>query len=216
MVKSKPKLLRKLANKTYTILKDHIEYTLTEAGKVTGVLALKQIGNQALHPLERIFWLCLILIAVNGVQYLTTTQLKRFSMSPTVISLDRDYLDWSGPLPAVTLCYHDHLDVQKANDFIFEKWNVSNSDDEHFYFSEFLNTIIDASATNYGDIVRFAEDDRFDDLDLYDVIRAVNKPFKQEINSFDPNFEIHKATVMTERGMCYVFNSQISDFLSVE
>lgn len=165
---------------------------------------------------SRIFWLFLILIAINGVYHLTTTQLKRFSISPTVISLDRDYLDWSGPLPAVTLCYHDHLDVQKANDLIFEKWNVSTADDEYFYFLEFLISIVNASATNYGDIVRFGEDERFDDLDLYDVIKAIDKPFKQEINSFKPNFEIYKATVMTERGMCYVFNSQIADFLSVE
>lgn len=151
-----------------------------------------------------------------GVKYLTTIQMKRFSKSPIVISLDRDYLDWSGPLPAATMCYHDHLDVPKANDLILEMWNVSKSDDEYFYFLEFLIAVINASATDYGEIVRFAEDERFDDLDLYDVIKTIDKPFTQEINSFDVNFEVHRVRVMTERGVCYVFNSHLSDFLSVE
>uniref|UniRef100_T1GCI2 Ion transport domain-containing protein n=1 Tax=Megaselia scalaris TaxID=36166 RepID=T1GCI2_MEGSC len=155
------------------ILKENIEYTLTEAGKVSGVLALRQIANRTLHPLERLFWLLLILAAIYGVNLLTKTQIHRYAESPTVISLDRDYLDWSGPLPAVTLCYNDHLDVPKANDFIFENWNVSISDDEYFYFLEFLISIINATVTNYGDIVRFAEDERFDDFDLYDVILEV-------------------------------------------
>lgn len=38
---------------SYRILKENIEYTLTEAGKVSGVLALRQIANRTLHPLER-------------------------------------------------------------------------------------------------------------------------------------------------------------------
>lgn len=133
-----------------------------------------------------------------------------------MISLDRDYQDWSGPLPAATLCYHDHLDVSKANDLIFKNWNVSDSDDEYSYFLDFMIAIINASATDYGEIVKFAEDERFDNLDLYDAIRVIDKPFDQQVTSFHSNFEIHKARVMTEKGMCYVFNSQISNLLSVE
>lgn len=164
----------------------------------------------------RLFWLLLILAAIYGVNLLTKTQIHRYAESPTVISLDRDYLDWSGPLPAVTLCYNDHLDVPKANDFIFENWNVSISDDEYFYFLEFLISIINATVTNYGDIVRFAEDERFDDFDLYDVILEVDKHFKQDIVSFDPDFQIERSIIMTEKGMCYVFNSQIANYLSTE
>lgn len=51
--KTKKPILRRIVFKIYEILKDQIEYTLTEAWKVTGVLALGQIANRALHPLER-------------------------------------------------------------------------------------------------------------------------------------------------------------------
>lgn len=47
------KLFKMAANKTYKFSKVNIEHILTEAGKVTGVLALQQIANRRLHPIER-------------------------------------------------------------------------------------------------------------------------------------------------------------------
>lgn len=56
--RTKPKrtfleFFKKVSNKMHIFSTDHIEDTLTEAGKVTGVLALQQIGDRSLHPLER-------------------------------------------------------------------------------------------------------------------------------------------------------------------
>lgn len=60
IVESRPNKKRKYleffknaANKFYEFSKVNIEYTLAETGKVTGVLAFRQIANRKLHPIER-------------------------------------------------------------------------------------------------------------------------------------------------------------------
>ena len=114
-----------------------------------------------------------------------------------------------GYVPAVTLCYYDHIDSLKANEYILEHWNVSIIDEDYFYFMDFLSAVVNASASNYVDLAKFAEDERFDEVDLYEIIQAIDRPFEQLINTFEANFEVSVRTAMTERGLCYIINSAI-------
>ncbi|KAI8129006.1 Protein brown [Lucilia cuprina] len=186
---------------------------LRNVGDETGILALKLMFNRNLHIIERIFWFLTFVVAIYGALFITKSQIIRHLKSPTVISVDRNYRDWVGYMPAITLCYYDHIDSYKANEYILENWNVSIVDEEYFYFMDFLYAVVNASATNYADLAKFSEDERFDDVDLYDIITAIDKPFEQIINTFEGNFEISVTTAMTERGSCYIINSAIGEVL---
>lgn len=119
-------------------------------------------------------------------------------------------------MPAITLCYYDHIDSFKANTFIMENWNVSIVDEDYFYFLDFLNAVVNASSSNYATLAKFAADERFDDLNLYDIIQAIDKPFEQIINTFEGNFETSITTAMTERGLCYIINSAMGEVLGAK
>ncbi|KAH8277722.1 hypothetical protein KR018_004223 [Drosophila ironensis] len=184
------------------------------AGAETGLLAISLIVHRRLHILERTFWLAVVISSVITALILSSFQLERYYSSPTVISVDRDYRGWNGSLPAVTLCYYDHIDSFKANEYIQEVWNVSIIDEDYFYFMDFLYAVVNATAGNYAELVKFAEDERFDSIDLYEMITRVDRPFEQVISSFDAGFEVHVQMVMTERGSCYAINSPMSTVLS--
>lgn len=119
-------------------------------------------------------------------------------------------------MPAITLCYYDHIDSYKANEYILENWNVSIVDEDYFYFMDFLYAVVNASAMNYADLAKFSEDERFDDVDLYDIVQAIDKPFEQIINTFEGNFDISVNTAMTERGSCYIINSAMGEVLGAK
>lgn len=116
-------------------------------------------------------------------------------------------------MPAITLCYYDHIDSYKANEYILENWNVSIVDEDYFYYMDFLYAVVNASASNYADLAKFAEDKRFDDVDLFELIQAIDRPFEQIVNTHDGNFEVPIMSVMTERGSCYVINSAMGEVL---
>ncbi|KAH8290215.1 hypothetical protein KR054_001108 [Drosophila jambulina] len=187
---------------------------VAQAGAETGLLAISLCVNRRIHLLERLFWLAVVITSVIAALVLSRFQLDRYFSSPTVISVDRDYRGWNGSLPAVTLCYYDHIDSFKANEYIQEVWNVSIIDEDYFYFMDFLYAVVNATAGNYAELAKFAEDERFDQIDLYEMIQRVDRPFEQVISSFDSSFEVHVQMVMTERGSCYAINSPMSTVLS--
>ncbi|XP_068144170.1 sodium channel protein Nach [Drosophila tropicalis] len=209
--------LEDLGKVTRSLLQAHLSRIAditAQAGAETGLLAISLTVNRHLHVLERIIWLIVLISSISAALMLSRFQFTRYLTSPTVISVDRDYRGWNGSLPAVTLCYYDHIDSFKANEYIQEVWNVSIIDEDYFYFMDFLYAVVNATASNYAELTKFAEDERFDQIDLYEMIQRVDRPFEQVISSFDTNFEVHVQMVMTERGSCYAINAPMSTVLS--
>lgn len=79
---------------------------------------------------------------------------------------------------------------------------------------KFLYTVVNATIENYDKLANFADDERFVGVDLLDIVTALEKPFNKSIISYDSNIivEIHK--VITEKGICYAFNSPLSIILT--
>ncbi|XP_067633335.1 pickpocket protein 19 [Eurosta solidaginis] len=190
-------------------------FKIVDLGQETGVLAISLMANRRLHVIERIIWCLIVSSAINAAYHLGGMQLHRFLNSPTVISVDRDYRGWHGPLPAVTLCYYDHIDAFKANDYIRDNWNVTVMDDDYFYFMDFLSAVVNATVKNYAHLARFAQDERFDEVNFTDVVHSINRPFNQVLTSSDKdNSTIQINPVMTERGYCYAINSPMSKLMA--
>ncbi|XP_030388356.1 sodium channel protein Nach [Scaptodrosophila lebanonensis] len=186
----------------------------SQAGAATSLLAISLTVNRRLHPCERLLWLLILLLSIYTALMLSDLQRQRFLTSPTVISVDRDYRGWNGSLPAVTLCYYDHIDSFKANEFIQDIWNVSIVDEDYFFFMDFLYAVVNATTSNYADIAKYAEDERFDQIDLHEMIQLIDRPFEQLISSFDANFRVQVQQVMTERGLCYAINAPMAEVLN--
>ncbi|XP_055846703.1 sodium channel protein Nach-like [Episyrphus balteatus] len=193
---------KKVGGKTVEILE--------EIGDSSGILAIKLVADRSLHWTERFLWFSLITLSVYAAYLISSKQLRRYRISPTVVSLDRDYRGWKGTMPAVTLCYYDHLDSYKADEYIQTKWNITMADEEYFYFMEFLYAIVNATASNYVELARFATDERFEDVDLNEALGEIYRTFDQTLKSFNPWFKIRVNPVMTERGRCYAINSPLS------
>lgn len=66
----------------------------------------------------RLLWLTYFVASTGGVYYAGQTQWFRYTVNPTVISLERDFRSWNGTLPAMTLCYFSKVDPEKAEAFI--------------------------------------------------------------------------------------------------
>ncbi|XP_055379614.1 acid-sensing ion channel 5-like [Condylostylus longicornis] len=162
----------------------------------------------------RIFWLLTVMGSIVTTYIMITNQINRFYNNPTVMSLDRDYRAWNGTLPGLTLCYHDKMDISKADDYIQEKWNITPNDNDYSYFLEFLYAVVNSTAYNYGDLVKFAEDERFDDINLYEIVKLIDRSFLQDLTTFRNNVKVHVIRVMTERGMCYAINAPMAKMLS--
>ncbi|EDX08387.1 GD25038 [Drosophila simulans] len=115
---------------------------VAQAGAETGLLALSLCVNRSIHLLERLFWLAVVISSVIAALVLSRLQLERYFSSPTVISVDRDYRGWNG------------------HEYIQEVWNVSIIDEDYFYFMDFLYAVVNATAGNYAELAKFAEDER--------------------------------------------------------
>lgn len=69
----------------------------------------------------RLIWIGAILLC-NGFCLLTTISFwERYLTNPTVISLERDYLDFNFTFPPITLCLKDRLNKTAMREFLIEK-----------------------------------------------------------------------------------------------
>lgn len=66
----------------------------------------------------RLVWFVTIVFCGYGIYTTCSYQWNRYVANPTVIALERDFRNWNGTLPAVTLCYSIKVDPQRADAFI--------------------------------------------------------------------------------------------------
>lgn len=109
-------------------------------------------------------------------------------------------------MPALTMCYHTRFDNGKARDLIRRFWNILENDLEYPYFLEFVQLITNTTISSFRNIARYADDARFDRLDLLTVARDAHPKINSIVSSFDPNFNPPLIQVMTEKGICFSIN----------
>lgn len=59
-----------------------------------------------------------MIVAFLGAILISLNQWNRYLANPTVISAQRDYREWYGILPALTICYENKVDEEKAEYYI--------------------------------------------------------------------------------------------------
>ncbi|XP_059614883.1 sodium channel protein Nach-like [Phlebotomus argentipes] len=196
-------------------LKNYFGY-LQRVDAVSKTHGVQHIMNNSLHPFERILWIFIVITAFCGAIVIANIQFTRFMANPTVISLERDYHDWNGTMPAVTFCYANRLTTEAVEFFLEEKFNVTPSDQDFFYFYEFVEAVVNISILNLRALDEFAYDERLQDTSFLEITQFVVPVFEQYISSFDKTVQLDAVPIITEKGLCYSVNSPLSHLLAVE
>jgi hypothetical protein len=164
----------------------------------TNIHGIKFVFNQRLHALERLAWSAVIIAACYGAFSISSKQYERYVANPTVISLERDYREWNGTLPAISVCYHRRVDEGRAQVYIKRKWGIEASDEAYPYF--FDN--------------KFVNDKRLEFVDMLEIAREVHPIINSVISSFDTTAVFSLSEIITEKGICYTVNSVLSPLIS--
>ncbi|XP_052745840.1 uncharacterized protein LOC112045795 [Bicyclus anynana] len=148
----------------------------------------------------RILWLVLTISAFAGAVYCALNQLARYNSEPVVVSLQRDYRGWSTAFPAVTACFLERIDPDKAKEVIARLWNVTEESDgeKYQYYYEFVELIAEISFRgNLQNFWKYQADDSVNNIDLLQLA-------------------VQWMTVMTEEGLCQTFNAEYAKYQIVD
>lgn len=175
---------------------------------------LTHITDENRHWTERIIWIITIITSFCVTFSVCSIQWQRYLANPTVISLERDYRHWRGIMPAITLCFEIKVDPIRAEEYIFKTWEIKRDHEEYEFFLEFVETVANASSEDLINFANFAEDERFENVDMLALVRAVHPTNIYEITSFDNSRKILFKEVITEKGLCLSVNSPTSVSIS--
>jgi Amiloride-sensitive sodium channel len=179
----------------------------------SNVHGINYVFDKKLHPFERVVWLGLFFGTCYGAYIIGLQQYERFDANPTVISLERDYRDWNGTLPALTICYHNRVDKVKAQQLIKRLWSVETFDEEFPYFMDYIKVVVQVN-DSYMKFNRFANDKRLEFINMLLIAKEVHPTHNSIISSFDTNAEFTINEIITEKGVCYNVNSILSPLIS--
>ncbi|XP_046975166.1 uncharacterized protein LOC124541356 [Vanessa cardui] len=166
----------------------------------------------------RFLWLVLTISAFGGAVYCGLSQLVRYNSDPVVVSLQRDYRGWSTAFPAVTACLLERVNQEKAREFIFNQWNVSEESDQekYQYYSEFVELIAEISfRTNLQNFWKYQSDDTVNNIDLLNLALYVHPEYPLTAK-MSQNKQVKWVPVMTEEGLCTTFNSKYAKYQTVD
>ncbi|GAB0089965.1 uncharacterized protein DMENIID0001_045940 [Sergentomyia squamirostris] len=195
-------------------LKGYFMY-IKRVDSVSQTHGVHHILNEKLHPIERLFWVSLVISAFSGGIVIAHIQWIRYIANPTVISLERDYHDWNGTMPGVTFCYEDRLNSEAVDAFLEAKWNITPLDDEYSYFASFVEAIVNVSVLDLNKFDEFSFDDRLREVDFLDITKMTVPILEQHISNFDRGIHLEAIPIITEKGLCYSINSPLAHLLSI-
>ncbi|KAG6460682.1 hypothetical protein O3G_MSEX012170 [Manduca sexta] len=183
--------------------------------KETTLHGLRHTVEEKLHWFERFLWFMLTVCAFTGAVFCALSQYNRYNSEPVVVSLQRDYRSWWTTFPAVTACYIDRVQPEKAREVIETLWNITEeSDAERYqYYSEFIDLVAHVSfRDNLQNFWKYQADETVAGIDLLQIALNVHpdSQFDVMVSQNEKNVAWHP--VMTEVGMCLSFNSVYAQY----
>lgn len=112
---------RRMSKNRFKTLSKEIKFFCSffdEFSEKLSLHGLSFVFKSKLNIFERFLWFFLFITTCFCAYKISSTQYERYVANPTVISLERDYREWNGTLPAVTLCYHKRINDTKAEELI--------------------------------------------------------------------------------------------------
>ncbi|XP_028160606.1 uncharacterized protein LOC114353011 isoform X1 [Ostrinia furnacalis] len=181
----------------------------------TTLHGLKHTVKDQVHWCERFLWFVLTLSAFFGAVYCALSQLSRYNVEPVVVSMQRDYRRWWSTFPAVTACFTDRVEPDKAKLAIEMNWNVTEESDptRYAYYAGFIDLVTDVSfRSNLQNFWKYQNDESVRGIDLLQLALSVHPTILLKVMVSDSIKEVFWMPVMTEVGMCLTFNSMYARF----
>ncbi|KAJ9590221.1 hypothetical protein L9F63_016671, partial [Diploptera punctata] len=117
-------------------------------------------------------WGVAIFMASLGAVALVTGSWQRYQANPTVVSLQKNYRKWITPFPAFTMCYHENLNVTRAEKIIKKLWGKVHKVKKEYYIN-FLNTVVNSSLGNLHEFEKYEQDSTLDNVNIKDIASKV-------------------------------------------
>ncbi|XP_023722025.2 sodium channel protein Nach [Cryptotermes secundus] len=177
----------------------------------TTIQGLRYIVAANTHPLETLLWAAVTVLASVGAMFVVLRSWEHYVANPTVLSLEKDYRQWSTLFPAVTICFLQNLNHTRARQEIHKMWG--NVDDHKMeYYLGFLNTLTNASLYNLHEFERYEKDTTLDKIgDLEDLATKVQNRLQQyDISLMDEETRVKLRPTLSELGLCFTWGSSIT------
>ncbi|CAG9789727.1 unnamed protein product [Diatraea saccharalis] len=146
----------------------------------------------------------------------TTLHGMKHSVQPRVHCCE----SWWSAFPAITACFIQRIDPEKARVIIETYWNVSEESDpdKYDYYQGFLELIADVSfRTNLQNFWKYQNDNTVKDMDLMELASKIHPSnILKVMVSRSTGEKLHWTPVMTEVGMCVSFNSLYAKFQHIQ
>ncbi|EAT34077.1 AAEL013647-PA [Aedes aegypti] len=179
-------------------------HTCAEESSVHG---LAHLVAQNRHWAEKLLWAVILIFSIYFSYGVCLTTWTRYQESPTVLTLETDYRRWMYRRPAATVCPM-RVDQTQLHQMIRKIWNIDEKDDKYQYYSQYLETITNATYQNLNTFEPFKDDRSLANIDMLEVARNVKYEFIPS-SEFSP--------VVTEMGVCFSSSNlsyiqKVSDF----
>ncbi|XP_072380240.1 sodium channel protein Nach-like [Diabrotica undecimpunctata] len=169
-----------------------------------------------LHLVERLFWLLIVGTSAAGAIALTISNWTRFVANPTVISIEKDYRNWQNHIPAVTGCFNNKVDLQKAEKYIYKTWKIKPSDPKFDYYLEFVTSVTNATYINFHNFEKFRNDATLTEVDMAQLALNVHPTITGLLLTVDKSREFKWNLILTELGICFTFFAKFAKLLSIK
>ncbi|XP_059611830.1 sodium channel protein Nach-like [Phlebotomus argentipes] len=166
----------------------------------------RHVGNPRLHTCERALCLALLFVISAIAISCAVVFLKRHLFRPTVVSIDRDYMNWGIILPSLTFCEHE-----KLNETALELYLEGREEDPKL--ERFLRHLVNLSIYNLDTLPRYTD---IEPKEYLNLMNSLTNIYDNRVVFTAMNISIPLVRVMTEMGICWAFNSKLYPFNSIE
>ncbi|CAK1581081.1 unnamed protein product [Parnassius mnemosyne] len=206
----KKKRLKRAQRRLLTTCKrsELIKYLQNEI-QSSSIHGLPYIVDHKINWIERIFWIVSFVCSLIIIYTLISSQFARFINSPTVMSVEMDYLEWNISYPALTLC-----PLIKANFTSFNKLVDNLYNETGMYLEKYVWAVSIAAEYNL-DALALTDPNNTNPINPADYAKTAAQLFKQfdkQALTSNFNYSISIQSAMTEMGMCHVINSNVAVF----
>ncbi|XP_062704241.1 uncharacterized protein LOC109411164 [Aedes albopictus] len=186
---------------------------LLTCAEESSVHGLAHLVAQNRHWAEKLLWAVILIFSIYCSYGICLTTWTRYQESPTVLTLETDYRRWMYRRPAATVCpmqvdqnqlqqmikkcVNSGLSYRIFSIFFFTNariWNVDEQHEKYQYYSQYLETIANATYQNLDTFEPYKNDKTLNSIDMLEVARNI----KYE---FIPSSEY--LPVITEMGVCF-------------
>lgn len=203
-IKTKPKLTE-ICKKMCLLFFNFMQYFLS----TSTIHGFNHLAERNRHPFEKFIWLLAVSSAIYGTGILSSLTLMRYQGNPTVISMERDRFSWNTSFPGATIC-----PSFKVNEQLMEEYIEKSTETNKTLLQEFILSLANATYENFDKVVKY---DKIKSEDYLDLLLNLQFEFKPSVSNSGINGQQYTLQkVISEKGICYAFNSQLAIYNSPE